>query len=264
MSRLYVARKGNDGKLVKGSHSSCLAAWPALYGNTGVEGYDTRVYIGTYMPKAAANVYIRAFREAYKGGITFKRKDTKVNVPRPTLRYYDVDASGPHSSAEFGKDLKDAGQKGYFVINISNKCTEREAYVWLKMFAKPVTHPTLGRNVGPAFLKAYKELDNNWRAAVTALGLSNHNGGYNFPIGGTRTTEPARAWLKGGIHLVDAYYPNDLPFGSPIIGATYRSHTTSAQVMPKLFVNGGACFAFSPGQTLSNAINQVKYFLGEN
>ena len=261
MSRLYVARKDNNGKLVKDSHPSCLAAWPALYSNTGTEGYDTRVYVGTYMPKGAAQVYMKGFREAYKGGITFKRGDTEVNTPCPTLRYYDVAATGLHSSAEFGSDLKDVGQEGYFVINISNKCTEREAYVWLKMFAKPVTHPTLSRNIGPAFLKAYKELGNNWRAAVVALGLSNHNGGYYFPIQGDRKIEPVKAWFEGGIHVTSAYYKNDLPFGSPSVGATYRTHTCSAQVMPTFICNGGESFTFRAGQTLSNAIDQIKQFL---
>lgn len=264
MTRLYVARKDNDGKLVKGSHTCCLAAWPSLYSNTGGQGYDTRVYVGTYMPKAAAQVYMKGFRESYKGGITFKRGDTEVNVPCPTLRYYDVDAKGLHSSAEFGQDLKEVGQKGYFVINISNKCTEREAYVFLKMFAKPVTHPYYGRQVGPAFLKAYSALGNNWRAAVTALGLSNHNGGYNFPIGGDRKIEPTRAWLEGGIHVTSAYYKNDLPFGSPSIGEAHRTHTCSAQVMPTFVCNGGESFTFRTGQTLNNAIDQVNHFLGEN
>ena len=263
MTRLYVARKDNNGKLVKGSHPSCLAAWPGLYANAGTEGYDTRVYIGTYMPKAAAQVYMKGFREAYKGGITFKRGDTEVNTPCPTLRYYDVDASGVYSSAEFGRDLKDVGQKGYFVINISSKCTEREAYVWLKMFAKPVTHPTLGRNVGPAFLKAYSALGNNWRAAIVALGLSNHNGGYLFPIGGSRKVEPTKAWLTGGLHVTSAYYPTDVPFGSPLTNGTHRTHTVSAQVMPRLVCNGGESFTFSPGQTLANAIDQVRQFLGD-
>ena len=263
MTRLYVARKDNDGKLVKGSHPSCLAAWPGLYSNTGTEGYDTRVYVGTYMPKAAARVYMKGFREAYKGGITFKRGGTEVNTPRPTLRYYDVDATGLHSSEEFGKDLQDAGQKGYFVINISPECTEREAYVWLKMFAKPVTHPTLGRNVGPAFLKAYSALGNNWRAAVVALGLSNHNGGYYFPILGTRKVKPTKAWINGGLHVTSAYYPNDLPFGSPVTTLNHRTHTCSAQVMPAFICNGGESFTFYAGQTLANAIDQVKQFLGD-
>jgi len=264
MTRLYVARRGEDGKMVKGSHPSCLAAWPTLYSNTGTKGYDTRVYIGTYMPKAAAQVYMKGFRESYKDGISFIRKDDQVNTPRPTLRYYDVDASGVYSSAEFGKDLKDVGQKGYFVINISSKCTEREAYVWLKMFAKPVTHPTLSRNVGPAFLKAYAALGNNWRAAVVALGLSNHNGGYNFPISGTRKVEPTKAWLKGGLHVTSAYYPTDLQFGSPSVGEAHRTHTCSAQVMPLFILNGGDSFTFRTGQTLNNAIDQVKQFLSED
>lgn len=263
MTRLYVARKDNDGKLVKGSHASCLAAWPGLYANAGTEGYDTRVYIGTYMPKAAAQVYMKGFREAYKGGITFKRGDTEVNTPCPTLRYYDACADGLHSSAEFGKDLKEVGQAGYFVINISNKCTEREAYVWLKMFAKPVTHPFHSRNVGPAFLKAYSALGNNWRAAVTALGLSNHNGGYNFPINGNHKVEPVKAWLEGGIHVTSAYYKTDVAFGSPLTDVVHRTHTCSAQVMPRFVCNGGDSFTFRTGQTLNNAIDQVKQFLGD-
>ena len=263
MTRLYVARKDNDGKLVKGSHASCLAAWPALYRNTGTQGYDTRVYIGTYMPKAAARVYMKGFREAYKDGINFIRGDKQVNTPCPTLRYYDACADGLHSSAEFGKDLKDVGQKGYFVINISSKCTEREAYVWLKMFAKPVTHPTLGRNVGPAFLKAYSALGNNWRAAVVALGLSNHNGGYNFPIKGNHKVEPVKAWLMGGLHVTSAYYPSDVNFGSPLTNGTHRTHTVSAQVIPRFVCNGGVSFTFRTGQNLNSAIDQVKQFLGD-
>ena len=263
MTRLYVARKDNDGQLVKGSHPSCLAAWPGLYANAGTEGYDTRVYIGTYMPKAAAQVYMKGFRESYKGGITFKRGDTEVNTPCPTLRYYDALAKGLHSSAEFGKDLQEVGQKGYFVINISNKCTEREAYVWLKMFAKPVTHPVFSRNIGTSFLKAYSALGNNWRAAVTALGLSNHNGGYNFPISGTQKVRATRAWLKGGLHLTSAYYPSDVAFGSPLVGAAFRTHTCSSQVMPKLSCIGEEKVTFRTGQTLNNAIDQVKQFLGD-
>lgn len=263
MTRLYVARKDNNGKLVKDSHPSCLAAWPGLYANAGTEGYDTRVYVGTYMPKAAAQVYMKGFRESYKDGITFKRGDTEVNTHRPTLRYYDADGCGLHSSKEFGQDIKDAGQKGYFVLNISTECTEREAYVWLKLFAKPVTHPFCGKNVGPAFLKAYSALGNNWRAAVVALGLSNHNGGYNFPISGTQKVEPVKAWIKGGIHLTSAYYSTDLPFGSPLTTGTQRTHTVSAQVMPRFGLSAGESFTFRTGQTLNNAIDQVKQFLGD-
>ena len=263
MTRLYVARKDNNGKLVKDSHPSCLAAWPALYSNTGTEGYDTRVYVGTYMPKATAQVYIRAFRKSYKDGMTFKRGDTEVNTPRPTLRYYDADDCGLHSSKEFGQDIKDAGQKGYFVLNISSKCTEREAYAWVKMFAKPVTHPVFSHNVGPAFLKAYSELGNNWRAAVTVLGLSNHNGGYNFPINGNHKVEPVKAWLEGGIHVTSAYYKTDVAFGSPLTDGTNRTHTCSAQVMPRFVCNGGESFTFRTGQTLANAIDQIKQFLGD-
>lgn len=265
MTRLYVARKDNNGKLVKCSHPSCLASWPGLYTNLGVtEGYDTRVYIGTYMTKKAAQVYMKGFRQAYKDGITFERGNTKVNVPCPTLRYYDVDAEGLHSSKEFGGDLKDAGQAGYFVINISNKCTEREAYVWLKMFAKPATYPVKALNIGPAFLKAYKALGNNWRAAVVALGLSKHNGPYCFPINGIKKIEPTKAWVLGGLHVTSAYYRGDAPFGSPLAGAPYRSHTCSAQVMPRSHMNGGEVITFRPHATLDEAIKQVKQFLGEN
>lgn len=265
MTRLYVARKDNNGKLVSGSHPSCLAAWPNLYSNTGSEGYDTRVYIGTYMTKSEANVYIRAFRESYKDGITFKRGGrNEVNTPRPTLRYYDVDAEGLHSSAEFGRALKEAGQAGYFVINISKKCTEREAYVWLKMFAKPVTHPKFGKNVGPAFLKAYKAFDSNWRAAVVALGLAGYNGGYTFPQIMYGKVEPTRDWIKGGLHVTNAYYATDLPFGSPKIAVANRSHTCSAQVMPILTCNGGEQVKVKTGVDLSSAIKQIKKLLGDN
>lgn len=262
MTRLYVARKDNNGKLVKGSHPSCLAAWPGLYANAGTEGYDTRVYVGTYMPKAAAQVYMKGFREAYKDGINFIRGDKQVNTPCPTLRYYDTCADGLHSSKEFGGDLKEVGQAGYFVINISKKCTEREAYVWVKMFAKPVTHPLLGRKAGASFLKAYKELG-NWRAAVVALGLSCHNGGYNFPISGTQKAEPVKAWLMGGLHVTSAYYPSDVSFGSPLTTGTQRTHTVSAQVMPRFGLSSGESFTFRTGQTLTNAIDLVKQFLGD-
>ncbi len=265
MTRLYVARKDNNGKLVKGSHPCCLAAWPSLYTNLGVtEGYDTRVYVGTYMTKAAALVYMKGFRESYKGGILFKRGTTDVNVPCPTLRYYSVDTEGLHSSKEFGGDLKDVGQAGYFVINISNKCTEREAYVWLKMFAKPITHPEGSVNISAAFLKAYKELGNNWRAAVVALGLSGHNRGYGFPLRGVVDWELTSSWINGGLHVTSAYFKGDANFGSPLAGGNYRTHTTSAIVMPNLRTSAGrTAFHLRSDITLSNAIKQVKELLGE-
>lgn len=263
MSRLYVARKDNDGKLVKGSHPSCLAAWPNLYSNVGTEGYDTRVYIGTFMTKEAARVYIRAFREAYKDGITFKRGDKEINTPRPSLRYYDVDADGLHSSKEFGGDLKDVGQRGYFVINISNKCTEREAYVWLKIFAKPVTYPSSAINISEAFLEAYKALG-RWRPAVVALGLSRHTGGYNFPMSGFVDTKLAKDWLGGGPHVTSAYYRSDVKFGSPKADGGPRSHTCSAIVMPNLRpANSSPRTELTTGVTLRSAIKQVKKLLGE-
>ncbi|AUX83643.1 hypothetical protein FDJ32_gp14 [Pseudomonas phage NV1] len=237
-THVLYGRINDEGGLVVASHGSCFGSISSLYrGIHRDKSYDRRVLVSTNFNGKCARIWAETFKKAYPNGLTVTHKGVVQQIPLPRIKYYGVDHKSLGINAEMNTKCKTNGSSGYWQLTMPATVTEYAAYVFIKLFCKTGSMPNfLTQHLEAALLFFQKELGDDWRQLLVAMGAHGATQSYSFPIGrGTSAIKDSLVKYLKGTHEVSDQGTGSL-FGQPLPkGTQYREVGTMVQVMPNLW-----------------------------
>ncbi|ARB31543.1 hypothetical protein B5P22_31040 [Pseudomonas tolaasii] len=236
--KVIYARIKEDGTLRSENHGSCFGYISTLYHDIPkASSYDRRILVSTNFNGKCARLWADGFRKSYAKGMTFKRDQDLVTTELPKIKYYGLD----HKSVGINKDMNELmrknGSAGYWQLTIPATVTEYEMYVFVKLFCKIGSMPSVSTQALEGALLPLVANTDDWRKVLLGMGQMGMSGGYNFPVGpgGNYLKAALKGWLCGEhIILSQGAAGRQTFFGSPCT-STHRNIGTGVQVMPSLY-----------------------------